>query len=93
MSDLARDADLFDFLLHGQRWFGREATDDFGDDEVEQHTDRADPLGRDAEEPVRTGIEFGVDELEVDDVGRREDDADDHATDGTFFVHLLIKNP
>ena len=54
------------------------------DREVHGHTDDADPLGTDPEEPIFGSCRF-VDRLEINDITQRERHPCNHAGDSTFF--------
>ena len=88
---MARQANLLDQLLHLERRRGSEATDGHRDREVEQHSDRSNTLRTDAEQPAFSAS-LGNYETEPDDVGRREDDAGQHASDGALLGRAFAED-
>ena len=65
-------AELFDLGLDFWRGRGGEVGDGERDSKVDQHTDRPDAFGANAEEPEVFGVGGRVEELEVDDVSSGE---------------------
>ena len=75
-----RNPNLFDEFLHLRWRRGCEPRDSSSDDEVDDHPQGSNPLRRYAEPPVVHAVELRVQELEIEDVAKREADAGNAAS-------------
>ena len=87
-----RDPNIFNKCLHLGGWRAGELGNYYRYGKVEQHADTTYAFRRNAKPPIGLHVGFRVYKLELDDVSGGEQDPSNHASDGAFLVHALVKD-